>query len=277
MLRSRSLIAVVVTLLLLALLAGMAFAAGGSGGGHGYGYGYGYGYGPPPSGGWDPCASQVCRFPAAGRVTEEGTGAVLAGARVTLQRLQPGGAWHDVPTADVRPQQNPLDSDASGRIAWLVAGGPLDKVRVVVEREGYVTRTGEPRWLRADGALDIALTKVAAGGPGPAQPAGPGTPAQPVPPVSGAGTPATPKPTAKPAGKTGCAAKRTAKQRTACARAAQLAKALKACRTLKGAKRRTCERRARALSACATKHTAKQRSACRRKAAQIGRTPKARR
>ncbi|WP_445149810.1 carboxypeptidase-like regulatory domain-containing protein [Baekduia sp. Peel2402] len=256
--RFKTLIAVAVTLLLLALLAGMALAAGEAPAPAPYGYAPG-----------DPCSFSVCRFVASGRVTDAASGAPLADAKVTLQQRTGDGAWG--PAGDVRPTGNPLTTEATGRFTWLVRGGTADQVRVVVVRDGYVSATSAARALRADGALDVALSPVPVPAPvvvedpAPAPPPLPGTPA---PPVGGAGTPVAP---ATPAAVKGCASKKgTAK--AACLRAEKLAKALKACRTQKGSKRTTCEKRARALSACDAK-TGEKRSACRKKALAIGQKP----
>ncbi|HWI72141.1 MAG TPA: hypothetical protein VNT55_09310 [Baekduia sp.] len=276
MLRSRALLASVVTVLLVALFAGMALAAGGGSLARSLGYG--------PGGENDPCPA-TCRWIASGRVLDEAayagalagmgadaaqTAAALPGATVTLQLREPGGDWADVPASRLRPAANPQTADAAGHFTWLLWGGLHDELRVVAAHDGYVTRAGAPRAVRADGDLSVALAMVAE----PATPSGGGqstTPpaAAPAPaPVAASGATTPPK----PATPKGCAAKRGT-ARAACERAARLATALKACRSQKGAKRKTCEKRARALSACDAKK-GKQRTACRRKAQAIGRAKK---
>jgi hypothetical protein len=279
MLRFRALLASVVTVLLVALFAGMALAAGGGSLAQSFGYG--------PGDEHDPCPA-TCRWIAAGRVVDEAvyaealtsmspaaaqTVAALPGATVTLQLRGPGGDWADVPASRLRPAANPVTADAAGRFTWLLWGGLHDELRVVAAHDGYVTRAGAARPVRADGDVSVALAKVAP--PAPPTPGGggqgttPSAPAPVIPPTpapviaSGATTPP------KPAAPKGCAAKGPT-ARAACLRAAKLATALKACRSQKGAKRKTCEKRARALSACDVKK-GKPRATCRRTAQAIGR------
>jgi hypothetical protein len=279
MLRSRALLASVVTVLLVALFAGMALAAGGGSLAQSLGYG--------PGSETDPCPT-TCRWIASGRVVDEAvyaealtsmspaaaqTAAALPGATVTLQLRGPGGDWADVPASRLRPAANPVTADAAGRFTWLLWGGLHDELRVVAARDGYVTRAGAARPVRADGDVSVALAKVAT--PAPPGPDGGGqstTPTFPAPAATPAPAPvtangATTPPT--PVAPKGCAAKKST-ARAACVRAEKLATALKACRTQKGAKRKTCEKRARALSACDAKK-GKPRTTCRRKAQAIGR------
>jgi hypothetical protein len=198
------------------------------------------------------------------------TAAALPGATVTLQLREPGGDWTDAPASRLRPAANPVTADAAGHFTWLLWGGLHDELRVVAAHDGYVTRAGAARPVRADGDVGVALAKVAT----PASTGGQSTtPAASAPAVAPAPAPvaasgATTPP--KPAAAKGCAAKKPATARAACLRAERLATALKACRSHKGAARRTCEKRARALSACDAKK-GKKRTTCRRQALAIGR------
>jgi hypothetical protein len=279
MLRSRALLASVVTVLLVVLFAGMALAAGGGRLAQSLGYG--------PGSETDPCPT-TCRWIASGRVVDEAvyaealtsmspaaaqTAAALPGAMVTLQLRGPGGAWADVPASRLRPAANPVTADAAGRFTWLLWGGLHDELRVVAAHDGYVTRAGAPRPVRADGDVSVALAKVGTpaapapgGGQSPPPPASAPAAAPAPAPVTANGATTPPKPAAAPKG---CAVKKPT-ARAACLRAERLATALKACRSQKGAKRKTCEKRARALSACDAKK-GKQRTACRRTAQAIGR------